>query len=96
MTEWRFMMKQMTFNLPDALAEKFELALQLSGDNRDAVAEEFVRGYLARALQSAANEFRTPEQRPHVTPRPVQPQRSDSADTISKSGFCRTSSRSIS
>ena len=73
-------MKQITFNLPDALADKFELALQLSGDNRDAVAEEFVRGYLARALQSAANEFRTPEQRTHVTPHPVQqPPRNDSA-----------------
>ena len=72
-------MKQITFNLPDALADKFELALQLSGDNRDAVAEEFVRGYLARALQSAANEFRTPDSHPHVTPRPVQPQRNDSA-----------------
>ncbi len=72
-------MKQITFNLPDALADKFELALQLSGDNRDAVAEEFVRGYLARALQSAANEFRTPDAHPHVTPRPVQPQRNDSA-----------------
>ena len=72
-------MKQITFNLPDALADKFELALQLSGDNRDAVAEEFVRGYLGRALQSAANEFRTPEPHPQVTPRPVQPQRSDSA-----------------
>ena len=76
-------MKQMTFNLPDALADKFELALQLSGDNRDAVAEEFVRGYLARALQSAANEFRTPDQHPHVTPRPVQTQRSDSAANAS-------------
>ena len=47
-------MKQITFNLPDALADKFELAIQLSGDNRDAIGEEFVRGYLAHALQSAA------------------------------------------
>lgn len=58
-------MKQLTFNLPDDLAQKFELAIELTGANRDAVAEEFVRGYLANALQSAANQYKTPD--------PVQP-----------------------
>ena len=53
-------MKELRFNLPDELAEKFELAVQLAGDNRDAVAEEFVRQYLTRALQSAADAFRSP------------------------------------
>ena len=53
-------MKEITFRLPDELANKFELALQLTGANQDAVGEEFVRGYLARALQSAADEFRVP------------------------------------
>ena len=72
-------MKQITFNLPDALADKFELAIQLSGDNRDAIGEEFVRGYLAHALQSAANEFRTPDPQPQVPPRAAQQQRNDSA-----------------
>lgn len=65
-------MKQITFNLPDELAQKFELAMQLTGANRDALGEEFVRSYLARALQSAADEFRVPE-----APKPqpnVQPQ----------------------
>lgn len=73
------MMKELVFNLPDELANKFELAVQLTGDNRDALAEEFVRGYLAKALQSAANEFRMPEQKTaqqntqKTTPPPVQP-----------------------
>lgn len=66
-------MKTIMFNLPDALADKFEIALQLTGDNRDAVAEEFVRSYLGRALQSAANEFRTPEPQPQIPPRQPQP-----------------------
>ncbi|MCR4761103.1 MAG: hypothetical protein K5705_12725 [Oscillospiraceae bacterium] len=66
-------MKTIMFNLPDALADKFELALQLTGDNRDAVAEEFVRSYLGRALQSAANEFRAPETQPQIPPRQPQP-----------------------
>ena len=51
-------MKEIRFNLPDALADKFELALQLTGDSRDRIAEQFVRSYLATALQSAADEFR--------------------------------------
>lgn len=65
-------MKTISFNLPDELANKFELAMQLTGANLDAVGEEFVRSYLARALQSAADEFRVPEApKPHPTP--VQP-----------------------
>lgn len=55
-------MKEIRFNIPDALADKFELAVQLTGDSRDALAEQFVRNYLAKALQSAANEFRDPAQ----------------------------------
>lgn len=62
-------MKQLIFNLPDELAQKFELAIELTGANRDVVAEEFVRGYLANALQSAANQYKTPEP---VQPAPVQ------------------------
>ncbi|MBR4201845.1 MAG: hypothetical protein IKQ91_11380 [Oscillospiraceae bacterium] len=68
-------MKELVFQLSDELAQKFELAVQLTGDNRDALAEEFVRGYLAKALQSAANEFRTPEpqaQQPRIQPQPAQ------------------------
>ncbi len=55
-------MKEITFKLPDELANKFELAMQLTGANRDAIGEEFIRGYLAKALQTAADEFRVPEQ----------------------------------
>lgn len=68
-------MKTISFNLPDELANKFELAMQLTGANLDAVGEEFVRGYLARALQSAADEFRVPEvPRPNTVPaQPQQP-----------------------
>lgn len=65
-------MKELKFNLPDELANKFELAMQLTGANRDAVAEEFVRDYLAKALQSAANEFRTPDAAPPPQPNPQQ------------------------
>lgn len=65
-------MKQITFNLPDELAQKFELAIQLTGANRDALGEEFARSYLARALQSAADEFRVPEApKPHPVPQPT-------------------------
>ncbi len=66
-------MKTISFNLPDELANKFELAMQLTGANLDAVGEEFVRGYLARALQSAADEFRVPEA-PKPNPTAAQPQ----------------------
>ena len=84
-------MKQITFNLPDELANKFELAMQLTGANRDAIGEEFIRCYLAKALQSAADEFRVPEQpkpNPQNAAQPQQqnqtaqtppPQRADSA-----------------
>ena len=78
-------MKQLIFNLPSELAEKFELALQLTGDNRDELAEKFVRDYLATALQSAANSFREPEvfrgshttaqARPQTPPPPPSPPR---------------------
>ena len=54
-------MKEITFQLPDELANKFELAIQLTGANKNALGEEFIRSYLARALQSAADEFRVPE-----------------------------------
>ena len=66
-------MKTISFNLPDELANKFELAMQLTGANLDAVGEEFVRGYLARALQSAADEFRVPDA-PKPNPTAAQPQ----------------------
>lgn len=84
------MMKELKFNLPDELANKFELAVQLTGDNRDALAEEFVRNYLAKALQSAANEFRTPEPQTQTDqqgtakttpPPPAQNTASDSQET---------------
>lgn len=66
-------MKEITFRLPDELANKFELALQLTGENMDAVGEEFIRSYLARALQSAAEEFRTPAApKPQVNAQPQQ------------------------
>ena len=73
-------MKEITFKLPDELANKFELAMQLTGANRDALGEEFVRSYLARALQSAADEFRVPEA-PKPNPTPVQPQQTAASRT---------------
>lgn len=64
-------MKEITFRLPDELANKFELAMQLTGANKDAVGEEFIRSYLAKALQSAADEFRVPEApKPQVNSQP--------------------------
>jgi hypothetical protein len=55
-------MREIRFNISDTLADKFELAVQLTGGNRDQLAEEFIKSYLAKALQSAADEFRQPEQ----------------------------------
>ena len=66
-------MKEIRFNLPDSLADKFELAIQLSGDNRDAIGEKFVRDYLASALQNVANEFRTPDPVPQPPLRNAEP-----------------------
>ncbi len=50
-------MKTISFEIDDKLAEKFELAIQLTGDDRTAVAEEFVKQYLGKALHAAAEEF---------------------------------------
>ena len=38
--------KTITFQIDETLAEKFELALQLTGDDRDAIAETAVKQYL--------------------------------------------------
>lgn len=64
-------MKQITFMIDDRLAEKFEIALKLTGDSGDAIAEEFIRGYLGKAFAQAADDVRggaAPEQ-------PREPQR---------------------
>ncbi len=66
-------MKEIRFSIPDALADKFELAIQLTGDNRDQLAEAFVRDYLGKALQSAANEFRRPETPPEQSAKAAPP-----------------------
>ena len=81
-------MKEITFRLPDELVNKFELAVQLTGANRDALGEEFIRSYLARALQSAADEFRTPEApKPNpqafAQPNPAQTQTPPPAPSVS-------------
>ena len=54
-------MKELVFLIPDELADKFELTVKLTGDNKNALGEGFVREYLARALQSAADSFRAPD-----------------------------------
>ncbi|MCQ2416757.1 MAG: hypothetical protein MJ071_02980 [Oscillospiraceae bacterium] len=66
-------MKELVFQLPDELVDKFELTVQLTGSNRNALAEGMVRNYLAAALQNAADSFRTPEQAGAQTAPPVQP-----------------------
>ena len=50
-------MKQITFLVDDQLAEKFEIALKLTGDNGDAVAADFIRSYLGTAFSRAAEDF---------------------------------------
>ena len=64
-------MKELSFLIPDELADKFELTVQLTGDNKNQIGEGFVREYLANALQSAADSFRTTGN-PAAAPRPVQ------------------------
>ena len=50
-------MKEIQFQIPEQLADKFELAVQLTGDDRNQIAEAFIREYLGKALRSAAEEF---------------------------------------
>lgn len=72
-------MKQISFEISDQLAEKFEIALKLTGDNRNAVAEEFIRKYLGKSFAQAADDYSedTPQRQPQPTPvrpaRGVQP-----------------------
>jgi hypothetical protein len=71
-------MKEIRFQIPDQLADKFELTVQLTGDNRDQLAEQFVRDYLGKALHSAAEEFRSTEPQPEpqreTPPPPKRPE----------------------
>jgi len=61
-------MKELVFKISDELAQKLELAFQLSGDDRDAAAEDMVRGYLARTFAKAAAEYHAPEGFPPPPP----------------------------
>ncbi len=79
-------MKQITFNIDEKLAEKFEIALKLSGDNPNALAEEFIRGYLGKAFSEAADSFRAPGQRMTAHP-PIPPQSRVQRDTPPQSPF---------
>lgn len=68
-------MKTITFQIDDKLAEKFELAVQLTGDDRNGIAEEFVKAYLAKALHAAAEEFHEPGEQPTRQAPPPPPPR---------------------
>ncbi len=64
-------MKPITFQLPDALADQFRIALELTGEPADAVAERFIRQYLAQTFQSAADSYQdTAAARPTTPPPP--------------------------
>ena len=52
-------MKQISFQISDQLAEKFEIALKLTGEDRNQVAEDFIRRYLGKAFADAADSFRS-------------------------------------
>ena len=67
-------MKQIQFNIDDNLAEKFEIALKLSGDDPNVLAEAFIREYLGKAFSEAADSYRAPAQRT-ASPRPAQQHR---------------------
>lgn len=66
-------MKELIFKISDELAQKLELAFQLSGDERDAAAEDMVRAYLAKTFAQAAAEYRSPEGFPPPPPRGHMP-----------------------
>jgi hypothetical protein len=51
------MMKQISFQISDQLAEKFEIALKLTGEDRNQVAEDFIRRYLGKAFSDAADSL---------------------------------------
>lgn len=65
--------KTITFEIDETLAEKFDLAIQLTGDDRDAIAEAAVKQYLGKALHAAAEEFHDPAQQQSSRPTPPQP-----------------------
>ena len=66
-------MKQILFHIDDKLAEKFEIALKLSGDNPDTVAEGFIREYLGKAFSEAADSFRSSAQNTAASKNQPQP-----------------------
>ena len=51
-------MKTYEIHFDDALAEKFEIALQLTGDTADEAIEKLVRTYLADTFSAAASSMR--------------------------------------
>ena len=76
--------KTITFEIDEKLADKFELAVQLTGDDRAAVAESFVKQYLAKALHAAAEEYHDPAEQTR------QPQPEPQAQT--RTGFVQVGS----
>lgn len=79
--------KTITFEIDEKLADKFELAVQLTGDDRAAVAESFVKQYLAKALHAAAEEYHDPAEQtrqPQPEPQAQTRTRADSASRAAK------------
>ena len=52
-------MKQITFSVSDQLAEKFDIALRLTGEDRNRVIEDMMREYLGKAFSDAADSVRS-------------------------------------
>ena len=67
-------LKTITFEIDDKLADKFDLAIQFTGDDRNAIAEAAVKQYLGKALHAAAEEFHDPaeQQSARSTPPPTR------------------------
>ena len=59
-------MKQIYFQIDDQLADKFEIALKLTGEERNQVIEDLIRKYLGKAFSDAADTFRS-DNTPAVT-----------------------------
>ena len=80
-------MKQIHFEIDEKLAEKFEIALKLSGDDPNRLAEEFIRSYLGKAFSEAADSFRGPVQRGNASHQTVPQQTRVQRDTAQQSPF---------
>lgn len=58
---------KLTFLVDDELAKSFDLALQLTGENKDSVIESLMKSYFVQAFSKTATRYQTDVQNSHVS-----------------------------